>query len=160
MNIKKRLKEVYLRFVKTKDTPHNIALGFAIGIFYGLFPLAGVIFTLMTAMIFRANKIAAIIGVFVTNTWMSAILALPSVKLGAKIFGLNWQIAWQDIRRYLFMADIKDVINVLSGDVLLPTLVGFLIIALGIAAVGYFVSLFIIIRYRGRGKLDKPYPTA
>jgi uncharacterized protein (DUF2062 family) len=148
MKIGQRLKHIYSKLIRAKDTPHKIALGFAIGVFYGLFPLVGVIFTILTAIIFRANKVAALIGVFVTNTWMSAILALPSVKIGAKIFGLNWQAVWQDLRQYLFMSDIKDVFKALYGDVLLPAVVGFLIIALAIAMLGYAVSLFLIIRYR------------
>ena len=139
MKFRERAKRIFSRLIKAKDTPHNIALGFAIGIFYGLFPLVGVIFTLVTAMIFRANKAAALIGVFVTNTWMSAILAVPSVKIGARIFGLDWQAVWSDMRSA-------------SADVLIPTVVGFLVIAFCIALAGYGVSLFLIIKYRSRKK--------
>jgi uncharacterized protein (DUF2062 family) len=152
MKFRERVKHTLSRLIKAKDTPHHIALGFAIGVFYGLFPLVGVIFTLVTAMIFRANKVAALVGVFVTNTWMSAILAVPSVQIGAKIFGLDWQAVWDDLRRYLFMSDFRDIFKVASKDVLIPTVVGFLVIAFCIALAGYGVSLFLVIKYRARKK--------
>ena len=131
------LKTIYEKLVKTDDTPHRVALGFAIGIFYGLFPFIGVIFTIVTAFIFRANKISALIGCFVTNTWMSAVLILPSIRVGAKIFGLDWRLLWQDMAS-------------LSADVVLPSLVGFFIIAFIISLASYFISLYFIIRHRNR----------
>jgi len=150
MKIKERLKNIYLKIVKADDTPHRIALGFAIGIFYGLIPLVGVIFTIVTAFLFRANKISALVGCFVTNTWMTALLILPSVKVGSKIFGLDWQVVWQDLARYMKISNFKDMFGALSGDVIIPSLVGFFVIALCISAVGYFVSLYLILKYRSK----------
>ncbi len=149
MGFKERLKRAYLRIVKAHDTPHRIALGFGIGVFYGLFPFIGVIFTLVTAIIFKANKASALVGCFVTNTWMSFILALPSVKIGAKLFGLDYRAVWEDVRHYLKLSNIKDIFKEASGDVIIPSVVGFLVIAFIIAVAGYFVSLFLILRYKG-----------
>jgi len=141
---------MYLKMMRVNDTPHHIALGFAIGIFYGLMPFVGVIFTIVTAMIFKANKAAALIGCFVTNTWMSAALILPSVRLGAKLFGLNWEYVWRDMLKYLKMPGIKATINSLSGDVIIPSLVGFIIIALSMSVLSYFIGLFFVLEYRNR----------
>lgn len=127
MSLKERIKNIYFKLVRSDDTPHRIALGFAIGIFYGFAPFVGVIFTLLTAFILRANKISALAGCFVTNTWMTVFLIPPSVKLGFRIFGPDWRF-------------IRFV----------PPLVGFVIIALAIAAASYFISLFFIIKYRNR----------
>ena len=124
MNIRERIKNIYIKLINAEDTPHRIALGFAIGIFYGLIPFVGVIFTLLTAFVLRANKISALVGCFVTNTWMTVFLIPPSVKLGARIFGSDWRFA--------------------------PSVAGFFIIALVIAAASYFISLFIILKYRSR----------
>lgn len=148
MKFRERLKHIYLKLVKTDDTPHHIALGFAIGIFYGLVPFVGVILTLITAAIFRANKASALVGCFVTNTWVTAVLALPSVKVGSKIFGLDWTVVWQQMKRYLSMSDIKDIFNALSRDVLIPSLIGFLAIAFFLSVVSYAVSLFVVLKYR------------
>lgn len=138
-------KTIYEKLVKSDDTPHHVALGFAIGIFYGLFPFVGVIFTIVTAFIFRANKISALIGCFVTNTWMSAVLILPSLKLGSKILGLDWRQVWQ-------ASGSGNVLKAFSGDILIPSLLGFILIALGIAFLGYVISLFFIIKYKKRRK--------
>lgn len=143
-------KIIYEKLIKADDTPHRVALGFAIGIFYGLFPFVGVIFTVVTAFVFRANKVSALIGCFVTNTWISAILIIPSIKIGAKIFGLDWRIVWQDMLKYLKMSDVNDIFKALSADVVLPSVVGFFIIAFVISLAGYFISLYFIIRHRNK----------
>src|SRR3989338_3139094 len=122
MRIRDRVKHIYLKLIKTDDTAHHIALGFAIGVFYGLFPFVGVILTLATAIISRANKITALIGCFVTNTWMSVVLILPSVKIGSKIFGLDWKIVWQDMLQYLKMSDIRGIFKATSANVMIPAL--------------------------------------
>ena len=155
MRLIDKANDVFIKLVTADDTPHRIALGFAIGIFYGLMPFVGVIFTIVTAMIFKANRASALIGCFVTNTWLSAVLILPSVKIGAKIFGLQWQFIWRDILKYMKMPGIRDVFNSLSGDVLIPSFVGFLIIALGISVASYFISLFFVLKYR---KIEKVVP--
>lgn len=151
MKFRERIKYICLKFVKTDDTPHRIALGFAIGIFYGLVPFIGVIPTLITAAIFRANKASALAGCFVTNTWViTAVLVLPSVKVGSKIFGLDWTVVWQEVKRYLSMSDIKDIFNALSRDVLVPSLIGFLVIALCMSAASYAISLYLVLKYKKR----------
>lgn len=148
MKFRERVKNIFLKLVGANDTPHRIALGFAIGIFYGLFPFVGVIFTIVTAIILKANKAVALVGCFVTNTWMSFFLALPSVKLGSRLFGLDWHIVWADIRRYMSMKDINDMARLASVDIILPTIVGFLTIALIIAAISYVIGLVIVIKYK------------
>jgi len=150
MKFIQRLKNIYFKLLKTNDTPHRIALGFAIGIFYGLVPFVGVIFTFLTAIIFRANKATALIGCFVTNTWMTAILLLPSVRVGAKIFGLEWQDIWLDLSRYLKMANIKDIYKAASKDVVIPALVGFFVLAFLIALASYAIILFLVVRYKAK----------
>ncbi|PIW66607.1 MAG: hypothetical protein COW11_02440 [Candidatus Omnitrophica bacterium CG12_big_fil_rev_8_21_14_0_65_43_15] len=137
MRIRYYLNNIYNKLVKANDTPHRIALGFGIGVFYGLFPFVGVVFTIITSLIFKANKASALIGCFVTNTWMTALLLLPSIKVGSKMFGVDWRAVWQDMR-------LKDF----SSDVLLPSIVGFLTIALAVGVLGYLISLFFIIKYR------------
>lgn len=144
------LKRIYEKLIHTDDTPHRISLGFAIGIFYGLFPFVGVIFTIVTAFLFKANKITALIGCFVTNTWMSAFLILPSVKVGSKIFGLDWQVVWQDMLKYFRMSDVKDIFKALSSDFIVPSFVGFLVLAFCIAACAYFISLYVVMKYKNR----------
>ena len=143
-----------MKLVKTDDTPHRIALGFAIGIFYGLFPFVGVLLTILTAIVLRGNKVTALIGCFVTNTWLSVVLALPSVKIGSKIFGLDWKVVWADILRYLKISNVNDFFKAASSDVIIPSLVGFLTIALLISLSSYLIVVFLIIRHRAK-KADK-----
>ena len=57
-----------------KEPPHRIALSFAMGVFMGISPLLGLhyIGAVLIAMIFRLNKLVAIIGVSVNNPWTIA----------------------------------------------------------------------------------------
>src|SRR5262245_48443262 len=47
------------------DSPHSIALGFAIGVFFGFGPLFGLktLLSILCAWLLRSNKLAAVIGV-------------------------------------------------------------------------------------------------
>ena len=150
MKFKERLAHIYSKLINGKDTPHRIALGFSIGIFYGLFPFVGIIFTLVTAIIFKANKAAALIGCFVTNTWISVILLFPSIRIGSNIFGLDWRVVWLQIKQYANLQNIKGIFKNTSCDVLIPLLMGFFILAFSIAMISYVISLFFILMYRNR----------
>src|SRR4029453_9348134 len=55
----------HFRLVTIEDTPHSIALGVAIGIFFGFTPLWSLktLLSIAVAWLFKSNKIAAAISV-------------------------------------------------------------------------------------------------
>jgi hypothetical protein len=59
----------YLRILRLKQSPHEIAMGLALGIFIGFMPI--IPFQLATvfvlALIFRASKLAAVIATWISN---------------------------------------------------------------------------------------------
>lgn len=59
------LREQGRKLMEIQDSPHAIALGIAIGIFWGFTPMYGLktLLTFITAVGFRANKIAAVLAV-------------------------------------------------------------------------------------------------
>ena len=71
----------------TNSTPHQLALGFAFGIFWGIMPSFGlaIIPSLLCAIIFKANKTSAIIGTFVSNPITVPILYFIFIYIG-KLF--------------------------------------------------------------------------
>src|SRR4249919_3066379 len=59
------LSHIHFRLVTIEDTPHSIALGVAIGIFFGFTPLWSLktLLSILVAWLFKSNKIAAAISV-------------------------------------------------------------------------------------------------
>ena len=59
------LSNIYVRLVTIEDTPHSIALGVSIGIFFGFTPLWSVktLLSIGVAWLCKSNKIAAAISV-------------------------------------------------------------------------------------------------
>ena len=59
----------YLRLVRIQATPHNIALGLAVGVFAGLLPILPfqIAVAVTLAFIVRGSKIAAALGTWITN---------------------------------------------------------------------------------------------
>ncbi len=74
-----------------KESPHRIALAFAIGVFMGISPLLGLHYIggVLLAMLFRLNKLVAIIGVSVNNPWTIVPISTFCVWVGAKILGIK-----------------------------------------------------------------------
>jgi uncharacterized protein (DUF2062 family) len=72
-NLKESLRRAarywYLRLVRIQATPHNIALGLAVGVFAGLLPILPfqIAVAVTLAFIVRGSKIAAALGTWITN---------------------------------------------------------------------------------------------
>ncbi|GHV52470.1 hypothetical protein FACS1894206_01280 [Deltaproteobacteria bacterium] len=67
--LKRFVRYWYLRLVRIKATPHNIAIGLAAGVFVGLLPVLPfqTILAVGVAFIVRGSKIAAALGTWVSN---------------------------------------------------------------------------------------------
>ena len=60
---------LYLRFIRLRGTAEEVARGMALGVFIGLTPTMGIQMPLafFFAMLLKENKIAAVIGVWISN---------------------------------------------------------------------------------------------
>jgi len=74
------LKIIYRKLVIINDTPQKIAQGFGLGVFLGVLPFFGPIAALVLSSLFRMNKAAAILASLLTNSWISVVTFLLSVK--------------------------------------------------------------------------------
>jgi len=148
MTFKNTVRYVYLKILRINDAPHRIALGFAVGVFSGIFPGVGPVFALILAFALRANKATAVLGAVTMNTWVSFIILVPAIKIGALLFGVRWQ----DLKDsyYQLKADFewKDLFREGGRDVLLPILAGFLLCALLVSACAYLISYAAVKNYR------------
>jgi uncharacterized protein len=146
--VKRWLREHHMTLMTIADTSHSIALGSAIGIFFGFTPLWSLktLLSIATAWVCRCNKIAAAIAVTLHDV---LIFAMPAIyfaeyKIGCWI--LHRPLPRHRVRLHLSLHDY------LNWDLFLrviwPALVGSLLFALPSAIIVYFLMRILISRER------------
>lgn len=95
----KRVKTSFKKIVTANDSPHKLAMGFAIGVFWGIMPTFGIalLLSLPTAVLLRANKLTAILGTLVSNPFTTIFFVPFNIKIGSFILKLppppfSWDI--------------------------------------------------------------------
>lgn len=138
----------FRRLLELRDTPHAVAGGVAIGMFYGFTPLFGVktLLSLGTAWLTRCSKIAAVVAVsmhdIVTPLW--PVLLRVEYDLGywilsnPHVFPPKITLKHEHIGKMLQWTTFLDV-----G---LPLLVGSLVIAVPAALIAYGITFLIASR--------------
>lgn len=148
--LKQSANRIYCRFIKLKDAPRQVALGFSLGLMIGMTPFFGahVLSALVLASLLGWSKIAAVIGVNITNVVTIPIIYPINYWVGATLLGASRPFAWPDD------ADLSAFVTLLqrSPMVLLDLLVGGLILGIPLAVGGYFFALRTIRLYRGKRK--------
>lgn len=79
------------QLLQLNDTPHRIALAFGMGVWLAFSPLLGLhtVLALLIAYLFRLNRAALLVGVYVNNPWTLAPLYMAGTVLGCEIFGVS-----------------------------------------------------------------------
>ena len=149
------LKLIYIKLLRLDDSPHKIAVGFGLGVFAGVMPFAGPLVAVFLAIIFKANKVSAFLGGLLTNTWITVVAFLFSIKIGAIIFGVNG-----DIIRVRWMALLKDfhmstLFKLSAFEIILPVFTGYLVISLFSACIAYIAIIVVMKFINGERRLKK-----
>jgi len=126
------------RFLGINDTPHSVALGAAVGMFFGFTPLFGVktLLSIFIAWIFKSNKIAAAITVTLHDLILpvAPIILLYEYKMGMWALHGQWPptkfhgVALRDYMEWTTFFTLGK-----------PTLIGSLFLALPSAPIVYFL---------------------
>lgn len=84
VNIFRKAKLNFYKIYNARGSVHEIALGAAIGAFWGVFPTFGfsTLLTLLLYKLFRFNVLVAIAAAFISNPITSPFLLLISYKVG------------------------------------------------------------------------------
>src|SRR4030067_3236607 len=85
------LRDKFRGIFQAKESPHRIAMSFALGVFWGMSPLLGIhtIGAFFTAWLLGLNRFVAVVGVYITNPWTIVPIYYFSLWFGAKLIGLN-----------------------------------------------------------------------
>ena len=136
------IKAFYIRFLKIRGTPDQISLGMALGMFIGMTPFMGfhTITAVAMASIFGWSKIAAGIGVFITNPFTAPIIYSFTYQLGSKITGYSDPAKLAS----LFKDDGLIALIKSSPMIIIDLLIGGIIIGIPVAIIGYYVTFKIV----------------
>ncbi len=127
-----------LRFIRLRGTPDEIAKGFALGIFIGMTPTFGfqMVLAVFFAFLLRENKLAAVIGVWITNPVTAPFIYAAEYEFGRRLLGME---------RVSFHIDFTfDSLMALSWDVLIPLTIGSLVFGVLCTWISYAVVLRMI----------------
>jgi uncharacterized protein len=133
---KRKLRYFYLRFIRLKATPEHLARGFAIGVFWGMFPLPGVqmLTAIVTAAFLRGSKVAAIAGTWLGNPLTTLPLTALNFHVGQTLLGRNWTELPQGIHTLDGFLEI-------GGAAIGAYLLGCLTTGIGVGLISYVVGI-------------------
>ena len=143
MGFKDRFRQIFY----VNDTPHRIALTFALGVFIGISPFLGIhtVGAFFLAWLLGLNRFVAVAGVYVTNPWTIVPIYSFGLWIGLKITGTHQilpDIDWRHASLLSLIGELKHLI--------VPFFVGTITLGIVAAVVSYFVVYGAVKKYRSR----------
>jgi len=137
--------EFFRQLKELRGKPHEIALGMAIGVFIGITPTLPLhtILAVSLALLARGSKLAAALGVWVSNPLSIPIFYYGSYRIGRLVLGLPG-LSLPDDRSLLVMARM-------GGEILGAMLLGGVILGIIPAIVAYVLTLKLASSQRFQG---------
>lgn len=137
-----RFKRLFLKILKSHDTPAEVADGLALGVFIAFLPIMGIQMyaAFAVAELFRKNVLAAILAVWVTNPLTAVPIYLFNLWVGKFIY--NKPVSFSELFLDIRMLEITELLKT-GKDLLIPLLIGSMIVGI-IAA---FVSQWLCLKY-------------
>ena len=137
---------IYVRFIKLKGAPREIALGFALGILIGMTPFIGahILAGMTLASLMGWSKIAAVVGVNITNVATAPLIYPVNYWVGVKIAGVSRGVAWPRVSDYAEMLALMKQSPLILADLV----IGGLVLGIPLAVAGYFAAFRLIRLYR------------
>lgn len=144
------LKTIYERFLKIRGSPHEIALGFAVGVFVGCLPYLGLqtLMALLLAAGLKGNKIAAVIGIWISNPITAPFLYGLTYYVGVYFF---------PTRRCFVPPDSLDgpalwAVLKQTPELIWSLSLGGVVVGLPAALLGYYLAFSAVSRYQDKLK--------
>jgi len=164
MRFNRQFRYIYLRVIRLRGHPHELALGMAFGIFIGMMPIIPfqTAFALALAIALKTSKITAAIGTWISNPVTIYIIYKYCYKIGSFILGYdhNTKILAPVIEAIYNGEVLNSIIKILSaeGMVMAAFLLGGIVLGVIFAVPSYFIFLYFFkafISWRKSKKLIK-----
>ena len=140
------LKMAYRRFLKIRGNPREIALGFSLGLFVSMSPTMGfqMAIAVPIAAMFKWNKIAAAMAVWVTNPLTAPFIYGATYFVGAKLTGMSLGLKAVDAAHRSTMLVFAEKAPEIFGAMTL----GGVVIGLPLAVIGYYCAYYGVEKYQ------------
>jgi len=136
--VSERLRARLKALLTFKDTPHRLGLAFGLGVMLGILPGTGALAAAACATFFRLNLPLAVAGTFLMNPFTMVFVYGGSYALGRWLLGETAAVPW------------------LGARIVLRTLVGNVLLAVGFGVVGYLVVVGLVTAGRWRTRSRSP----
>ena len=157
---------IKFRILHANDSPHRIALGVGLGLFLACMPIFGlhILIALGLCILFRANKLAALLCVWVSNPFTLVPIYYSDYYIGTVV--LNWfsagggpaadrqvkeMISQFDATGFFHLGFWKDLMNWI-GQVGPELWLGAFIMGFLVSAVAYFATYKLIVQHRKKSR--------
>lgn len=139
VRLKRWLAAHHMKLMTIKDTPHSIALGSAIGIFFGFTPLLSMktLLSIGVAWLFKSNKIAAVLSVTLHDVILPLMPAIYLWEYKIGMLVLHGRMPQRAGFRHVPLREYMQWTTFFTVGQ--PLLVGSLFLALPCAVVVYFL---------------------
>jgi uncharacterized protein len=138
--------KTYIRFIKLRGEPREIALGFALGLFIATSPTMGVqmVLAIFVAALFKCSKLAAAIAVWITNPLTAPFIYGLTYVIGAKMLGLS------TLRGLVGEPTLSTLLNAIkkAPELLAAMTLGGIVLGIPLAIVGYYLSYAALLKYQ------------
>jgi len=148
-----KIKEQFRRLLHLNDTPHRIAVAFALGVYIAFSPLIGLhtAMVFLFAWLFRLNTIALLLGSLLNNPWTFGPLFGSCLWLGLRLYGMKLtipQMDWHDLTFMNLMTQLKPY--------LIPFFLGTTIAGVVASVIAYLFANYLITQYRQVRTVKQP----
>jgi len=144
----RQLKYYYLRFIRLRGNPDELALGIAFGVFVGMMPIMPfqIALAVTLAIFFKGSKITAALGTWISNPFNWYFLYFFSYKIGALILGLSeknrgFSSIMESVRHGEEAMTVIGKLAGASGSIIAAFLIGGFVMGLIVALPAYFIFL-------------------
>ena len=138
------LKLIYWKLFRIHDTPKKIAEGFGLGVFLGILPGAGPLAAVFCALLFKVNRASALLGSLLTNTWLSLVTFVLSIKIGSAILNMNLQAVKDEWSSIIHNFHWDDLIKVSFLKIVAPVALGYCVIGVCAGVTAYGLALLLM----------------
>lgn len=146
----RKMRYVYLRFVRLQGSPEQLARGMASGVFSGCFPLFGLqmIIAVAVATVLRGNRMMAATSTWISNPFTYLPLFAFNYQVGAWLLGGGAMVDFSNLDGLRGWMDMGTEVSV-------RLMLGSTLVGLALGLLSYQLGLPLIRRLRQR----RPSPT-
>jgi uncharacterized protein (DUF2062 family) len=148
--LKRWMRAHHMTLMTLPDTPHSIALGSAVGMFFGFTPLFGMktLLSITVAWLLKSNKIAAVITVTLHDLLLPFVPAIFFWQYRMGMWALHGRLPQRAGFRRVALGDYMEWTTFFTVGQ--PILVGSLFFAVPAAVLVYFGLRAVLIRSRAK----------